>query len=109
MLVLLPMKAGTLLEGRLRKPMQSDIGFVHSEAKYLASAADPVKNAGIVGWYVLLRDDLDDLLGHHPPCESGCIVQLSASSTSHFLGYLNQTFVLGGMWDSVFDVLQYFF
>ena len=89
--------------------MQTTIAFVRSETKYLASAADPVKDTSIVDGYVLLRDDLDDLLGHHPTCESGCIMKLSAASASHFSGNFDQSFVLGSIRDSVSDVFQYFF
>lgn len=89
--------------------MQTIIAFVRSDTEYLASAADPVKDTSIVDGYVLLRNDLDDLLGHHPTCEGGCIMKLSAASASHFLGNLDQSFVLGSIWDSVSDVFQYFF
>ena len=85
------------------------MALVYSETKYLASAADSVKDTRIVDRYVLLRDDLDDLLGNHSTCESGRIVQLSAASARHFSGNLDESFVLRGIWDSVPDILQYFF
>lgn len=89
--------------------MQTIIAFAHSETKHLASAADSVKDTRVVHWYVLLRDDLDDLLGHHSTRESGCVVQLSAASASHLSGNLDESFVLVGIWDSISDIPQYFF
>lgn len=42
--------------------------------EYLGPAADAIKYARIIDWYVLLRNDLDDLLRDHASHEGRNVV-----------------------------------
>lgn len=53
------------------------------QSEYLAPAPNRVENACVVDRHVLLCDDLDYLLGHHPPGSSRDVVELAAPSTVH--------------------------
>jgi len=45
-----------------------------SDAKDGCLALNPVEDASIVNGHILLRDDLDDLLGHHAAGEGAKVV-----------------------------------
>lgn len=45
-----------------------------SDAKDGCLALNPVKDASVVNGHILLRDDLDDLLGHHAAGDGAKVV-----------------------------------
>lgn len=81
--------------------MAADVGSGLLEAEDLATAVDSVKDTGVVNGNILLRNDLDHLLGYHPTNSGRNVMKLATIQPSHLLSGFDEPLFATGSRSSV--------